>query len=54
MMEYRIFTAGNPEQAEPVMNGMTQAGWRVVGTTTRQPRFQLKFVITLERESQNS
>ena len=54
MMEYRIFTAGNPEQAEPVMNGMTQAGWRVVGTTTWQPRFQLKFVITLERESQNS
>lgn len=54
MMEYKIFTADNPEQAEPVMNGITQASWRVVGTTTRQPRFQLKFVITLERESQNS
>ncbi len=35
------------------MNDMVQAGWRVAGTS-RQPRFQLKFIITLERESQNS
>ena len=54
MMEYKILTADNPEQAEQVMNDMAQAGWRVVGTTAWQPRFQVKFVFTLERESKNS
>ena len=51
MMEYKILTADNPEQ---VMNDMAQAGWQVVGPTAWQPRFQVKFVFTLERESKNS
>ena len=54
MKEYKILTADNPEHAEQVMNDMAQAGWRVVGTTTWQPRFSIPFVITLEREALNS
>ena len=54
MKEYKILTADNPEHAEQVMNDMAQAGWRVVGTTTWQPRFSIQFVITLEREALNS
>lgn len=54
MKEYKILTTDDPQHAERVMNDMAQAGWRVVGTTTWQPRFPIKVVITLERESQNS
>ena len=50
MKEYRLLTAHDLEQAEQVMNDMAQAGWRVVGTTAWQPRFQIQFVITLERD----
>ena len=51
MKEYKILTADDLEQAEQVMNDMAQAGWRVVGTAVWQPLFQMKFAITLERDT---
>ena len=41
MREYKILTA----------NVLEQAGWRVVGTTVWQPRFQIKFVIPLGQDT---
>ena len=50
MKEYKILTAADLEQAEQVMNHMALAGWRVVGTAVWQPRLQIQFAITLERD----
>ena len=54
MKEYKLLKARDLEHAEQVMNDMAQAGWQVIGTTSWNSFAHYEFIITLQRDIQNS